>query len=55
MVIILHGKVTKELALFRREAIDGTRVTGVIRAVIEDDLSITFIIKTALVASLFSI
>jgi hypothetical protein len=40
-----------ELALFRREAIEGSRVTGVMRAVIEEDLSVTFIIKTGLVQS----
>jgi hypothetical protein len=38
-----------ELALFKREAVDGSRVTGVMRAVIEEDLSVTFIIKTGLV------
>jgi len=38
-----------ELALFRREPLDGNRVTGVMRGVIGDDLNITYIIKTALV------
>jgi hypothetical protein len=41
--------LTIELALFRREPVDGNRVTGVMRAVIEDDLTLSFIIKTALV------
>jgi hypothetical protein len=41
--------LTRELALFRREAVDGNRVTGVMRAVVEDNLNITYIIKTALV------
>jgi hypothetical protein len=39
----------QELALFRRETIDGNRVVGVMRAVIGDDLGVTYIIKTALV------
>jgi hypothetical protein len=43
-----------ELALFRREPLDGNRVTGVMRAVIGEDLNITYIIKTALVISLLA-
>jgi len=38
-----------ELALFRRDTVEGNRVTGVMRAIIEDDLTITYIIKTGLV------
>jgi hypothetical protein len=41
-----------ELALFRREPLDGNRVTGVMRAVIGEELNVTYIIKTALVISL---
>jgi hypothetical protein len=40
-----------ELALFRRGTVEGSRVTGVMRAIIEDDLTITYIIKTGLVPS----
>lgn len=43
-----------ELALFRREPIEGSRVTGVMRAVIEEDLSVVFVIKTGLVQSSLS-
>ena len=39
--------------MFRRETTDGNRVTGVMRAVIGEDLDITYIIKTALVGVLF--
>jgi hypothetical protein len=39
----------KELALFRRDPFDGNRVTGVMRAEVEDDLNVSFIIQTALV------
>ena len=38
-----------ELALFRREPFDGNRVTGVMRAIVEEDLTVTFVIQTALV------
>ena len=40
-----------ELALFRREAVEGSRVTGVMRAVVEEDLTVTYVIKTGLVQS----
>lgn len=49
MVCLLINLLMGELALFRREAIEGSRVTGVMRAVIEEDLGVTFIIKTGLV------
>jgi hypothetical protein len=41
-----------ELALFQREAVDENRVTGVMRAVIDEDLNVTYITKTALVRPL---
>jgi len=41
--------LTLELALFRREAIEGNRVTGVMRAVVDEELGVSYIIKTALV------
>jgi ankyrin repeat protein len=50
-IIFINLSLTVELALFRREPLDGNRVTGVMRAVIGDDLNITYIIKTALVFS----
>ena len=41
--------LTSELALFHREPIEGNRVTGVMRAVVDDELNVSYIIKTALV------
>ena len=48
----LKTLLISELALFRRDALDGNRVTGVMRAIVEDDLNITYIIQTALVSFL---
>jgi hypothetical protein len=54
MVCPSRINLTEELALFRRETVDGNRVTGVMRGVVEEDLTVTFITKTALVALLES-
>lgn len=50
-VFLQHIELMQELALFRRDTIDGNRVTGVMRGVIDEDLNVSYIIKTALVIS----
>lgn len=49
MVFPFNDLLIGELALFKREAVDGNRVTGVMRAFIEEDLNVTYVIKTGLV------